>query len=227
MSTQDDAPAAPRKFNPWARHRARRLALQALYQWQVGQTELPQLLAEFSTSDGMKRVDPEYFTALVTGVVRGVERIDATLAPQLEERTIAQLDPIERAALRIGVFELMERVDVPAKVVIDEAVGLSQAFGSEHSHSYVNGVLDALARHWRAHELPGARRVARAPGSDAAAGDDGAVGDIDGDTSGDFAGAADDDDDLADVVIPDDEDDGDPAAGEADPMPPAGEPARD
>jgi N utilization substance protein B len=209
MSTQDDAPTAPRKFNPWARHRARRLALQALYQWQVGQTELAQLLAEFSTNDGMKRVDPEYFTALVTGVVRGVERIDATLAPQLQERTIAQLDPIERAALRIGVFELMERLDVPAKVVIDEAVGLCQAFGSEHSHSYVNGVLDALARHWRTHELGAARR---APAADAT------------------------DDDLADVVIPD-EGEGEVAAADADagarqtislrPVGPAGEPARD
>ncbi len=183
MSMQDDAPSVPRKFNPGARHRARRLALQALYQWQVGQTELEQLLAEFSTSDGMKRVDPDYFTALVTGVVRGVERIDATLAPQLDERSIAQLDPIERAALRIGVFELMERVDVPAKVVIDEAVGLSQAFGSEHSHSYVNGVLDALARRWRAHELQGTRRAPRDPD----------------------AALPDDEDDLSDVVVPPEE----------------------
>lgn len=163
MTTQDEAPAASKKFNPWARHRARRLALQALYQWQVSGTDLAQLLAEFATNDGMKRVDPAYFTDIVTGVVTGVERIDATLGPQLEERTIAQLDPIERAALRIGVFELMERLDVPARVVIDEGVGLSQAFGSEHSHSYVNGVLDALARTWRAAEMQGSRPPRREP----------------------------------------------------------------
>lgn len=144
---------APKKFNPWARHRARRLALQAIYQWQVGDTPLAQLLAEFADDGGMNRVDADYFTALVTGVVVGIERIDATLGPQLTERTIAELDPIERAALRIGVFELADRVDVPARVVIDEGVGLCQSFGSEHSHSYVNAVLDALARQLRVAEM--------------------------------------------------------------------------
>ena len=87
------------------------------------------------------------------GVLRGVAEIDEILGPKLQERTIAQLDPVERAALRIGVLELRDRIDVPARVVIDEGVGLCQAFGSEHSHSYVNAVLDAIARELRAVEM--------------------------------------------------------------------------
>ena len=152
--TEPGASGGGRKFNPWARHRARRLALQAIYQWQLSLTDLGQLLGEFSVSDGMKRVDPEYFEVLVRGVYTQVVALDEILAPRLDERTVAQLDPVERAVLRIAVFELLHRLDVPPKVVIDEAVGLAQAFGSEHSHSYVNGVLDALARELRSAELP-------------------------------------------------------------------------
>ena len=151
---EPEASGGGRKFNPWARHRARRLALQAIYQWQLSLTDLGQLLGEFSVSDGMKRVDPEYFEVLVRGVYTQVVALDEILAPRLDERTVAQLDPVERAVLRIAVFELLHRLDVPPKVVIDEAVGLAQAFGSEHSHSYVNGVLDALARELRSAELP-------------------------------------------------------------------------
>ena len=152
--TEPEASGGARKFNPWARHRARRLALQAIYQWQLSLTDLGQLLGEFSVNDGMKRVDPEYFEVLVRGVYTQVTTLDEILTPRLDERTVAQLDPVERAVLRIAVFELLHRFDVPPKVVIDEAVGLAQAFGSEHSHSYVNGVLDALARELRSAELP-------------------------------------------------------------------------
>lgn len=140
------------KMNPWARHRARRLVLQALYQWQLSGTEIIDLTRQFAEADGVKKVDFAFFQELVAGVIARHEDLDAVLAPYLD-RAVSALDEVERAALRLGAFELQHRVDVPAKVAIDEAVGLAQSFGAMGSHSYVNGVLDRLARVVRAEEM--------------------------------------------------------------------------
>jgi N utilization substance protein B len=92
-----------------------------------------------------RRIDRAYFRALVTGVMAHVSSLDQLLAPWLD-RPVEQLDPVERAIVRIGAFELAHRPDVPWRVVLDEAVELAKIFGAAESYRYVNGVLDHLAR---------------------------------------------------------------------------------
>ena len=130
------------------RSRARRAALQALYQWQMT-AEAPEIIAvQFREDASWKRIDEEMFDALLHGVPADVTALDAHLEPILD-RPVAQLDPIERAILRMGAFELTHRDDVPWRVVINECVELAREFGAEQSHRYVNGILDNLARRTR------------------------------------------------------------------------------
>lgn len=153
--------SAPRRIDgidPAARSRARRRALQALYAWQLSGNPVESVIAQFSEEQDMRIADPEYFEAIVRGVARLRAELDATLAPFLD-RELARVDPIELAAMRIAAWELRERLDVPYRVVLDEAVEASKRFGAEHGHTYVNGVLDRLAAQLRAVEygVPHAR----------------------------------------------------------------------
>ena len=127
------------------RTRTRRAALQALYQWQMTGHSVDELRAQFRENPPPGGFDPEFFGKLITGVIDDFEALDAILAP-LTDRPVAQLDPVERAILRMGVHELRSAGDVPWRVVINEAVELAHAFGAEQSHKYVNGVLDKAAR---------------------------------------------------------------------------------
>ena len=101
--------------------------------------------------------DLEYFEDLVRGVMRHVAELDAALAGFID-RTVNEVDPIERAALRIAAYELLHRPDVPYRVVINEAIDSTKRFGSEHGHTFVNGVLDHAAAQWRAAEAQAPRR---------------------------------------------------------------------
>ena len=141
-----------RSINPYARRRARRTLLQALYAWQMTAAELGELGSQFASSDEMRSGDTEYFLACLQGVVNGVADLDPMFEPYLD-RTIAQLDGVERAILRAGAYELRDRIDVPVRVVIDEWVELAKGFGAEDSFRYVNGVLDRVARDVRKAEL--------------------------------------------------------------------------
>jgi N utilization substance protein B len=134
-----------------ARSRARRRALQALYAWQLGGNRIDAVIAQFTAEQDMAIADPEYFEALVRGVARQRAELDAAIAPFLD-RAIERVDPIELSVLRIAAWELRERIDVPYRVVLNEAVETTKRFGAEHGHTYVNGVLDKLAAHWRAAE---------------------------------------------------------------------------
>ncbi|MBR9795701.1 MAG: transcription antitermination factor NusB, partial [Gammaproteobacteria bacterium] len=93
----------------------------------------------------------DYFSAVLKGVVGDVEALEALFTPALD-RKLDELDPIERNLLRLGTFELRDRIDVPYKVVINEAVALAKKFGATDSHRYINGVLDKIARDLRAVE---------------------------------------------------------------------------
>jgi N utilization substance protein B len=104
----------------------------------------------------MQIADLEYFEELVRGVVRMHVELDAAIVPYLD-REVARVDPIERAVLRIASYELRERLDVPYRVVINEAVETTKRFGAEHGHTYVNGVLDKLAAFWRSAEYTARR----------------------------------------------------------------------
>ena len=131
-----------------ARSRARRAALQAIYQWQMTAEALDTIAAQFRDEKSWKHIDEAYFSALLHGVPSHVGALDEHLAPLLD-RPMAQVDPVERAILRIGAFELAHCRDVPWRVVINECVELAREFGAEQSHKYVNGILDNLARRTR------------------------------------------------------------------------------
>ena len=143
-------------IDPVARSRARRRALQAIYAWQIAGGTAQQVIAQFAHEQAHEVADLEYFEDLVRGVMKHVADLDAALAGFLD-RDVEQVDPIERAALRIAAYELRHRPDIPYRVVINEAIDTTKRFGSEHGHTYVNGVLDHAAAAWRAAEVGAGR----------------------------------------------------------------------
>jgi N utilization substance protein B len=130
---------------------ARKLAMQALYRWQLNDGPWQDLVQEFHDAEDMPRADGEYFRELVEGVWRTREELDAQLA-SWADRGPALLDPIEHAVLLIGIYELRHRQDVPYRVAISEAVTLAKRFGATDGHKYVNAVLDRAARALRPNE---------------------------------------------------------------------------
>jgi len=140
-----------------ARSRARRRALQAVYAWQLSNNRIDGVIDQFRNEQDMQIADLEYFEDLVRGVEREHVELDAGFMPFLD-REVERVDPIERAVLRIAAYELRHRIDVPYRVVINEAVETTKRFGSEHGHTYVNGVLDKLAGAWRSAEYSADRR---------------------------------------------------------------------
>jgi N utilization substance protein B len=136
------------------RHKARHYAMQALYQWYMADSALADIEAQFRQEYDFSNVDLAFFQALLHGVPARVDVLEALLEPLLD-RSLQELDPIERTLLRMGAWELEQRLDVPYKVVINEAVSLAKKFGATDSHKYVNGVLDGLARQLRGAEIGG------------------------------------------------------------------------
>jgi N utilization substance protein B len=137
-----------------ARAVARKLAMQALYQWQLNAQPWQDLCAQYRNDEDMERADSEYFQELVRGVLDGAAEFDRELAVDLDRRP-GILDPVEHAILLIGAYELVHRPDVPFRVVITEGVGLAKRFGATDGHKYVNAVLDRLARRLRVAETGG------------------------------------------------------------------------
>jgi N utilization substance protein B len=137
-----------------ARSRARRRALQALYAWQLSGSHMNAVIEQFRHEQDMEVADLDYFEDLLHGVEQHVAELDASLRPYLD-REVAEVDPIERAALRLAAYELKYRPDVPYRVVINEAIEVTKRFGADHGHSYVNGVLDKLAGELRSAEKRG------------------------------------------------------------------------
>jgi N utilization substance protein B len=136
-------------FEP--RKRARRRALQALYQWQITGHEAGEILAQFRAAQDMSGVDEAHFERLLRGVIAGWQALDQAFEAFLD-RPVAQLDLMERAILRIGAYELLHCPETPYRVVLDECIDLAHRFGSTDGHSYVNAVLDRMVRQWRGGE---------------------------------------------------------------------------
>ena len=130
------------------RRRARRRALQALYQWHLTGQDVGGILAQFREEQDFSNVDTELFATLVRKVSRDQNVINENIEPFLD-RPLKQLDVIEHVILSIGVYELINSIEVPHQVVIDEAINLAKLFGAEQGHSFINGVLDKAAKQLR------------------------------------------------------------------------------
>lgn len=134
------------------RSQARHYAVQAIYQWQVAGQNIKDIRNQFVAEQNEKGFELAYFESLLHGVPAHLDELDELLRPYLD-RSIESVDPVERAILRLGAFELQHHPEVPYKVIINESVELSKLFGAEQGHKYVNGVLDKLAHQLRKSEI--------------------------------------------------------------------------
>ncbi|MDX2349124.1 MAG: transcription antitermination factor NusB [Porticoccus sp.] len=142
---------------PSTRKKARQLLVQALYQWQISGSDIGGIEVEFFTDNNMTKVDAEFFRELLHGIPRKLDEIDGAYEPHLD-RKLGDLDPISRALLRMGTYELSFRIDVPYKVVINEAVNLAKKFGPTDAYKYINSILDKVAMATRATEIKADRK---------------------------------------------------------------------
>ncbi|MGD9601279.1 MAG: transcription antitermination factor NusB [Gammaproteobacteria bacterium] len=129
----------------YGRVRARRCAVQALYQWQLAGHEPGEILREFVAERELVKVDMEYFSTLTREIPRQFDDLRADLEPALD-REWTKLGPVERGVLLVGAYELRHCPHIPWRVVVNEAVELCKLFGAEEAHKFVNGVLDRTAR---------------------------------------------------------------------------------
>lgn len=145
-ATQKAAPVrrSKRPSRAQSRRFARERALQALYQWDVSSDSASTIRQEFLDNQDMSRVDVDYFRLLFDGVSKNPEPVDDQLEAHLD-RPIGDLDPIERAVLRIAAYELSSQLELPARVAINEGIEITKRFGADNGHRYINGVLDKLA----------------------------------------------------------------------------------
>jgi transcription antitermination protein NusB len=153
--TQKSQHANPSK-NRTPRHRAREFALQGLYQWLLSNEDSGVIDAHIRQAHGFDKADAAHFNALLHGAIRDVAALRAKISAVID-RPLAQLSPIEHAALLIGAYELQHHIEIPYKVVINEAVELTKSFGGIDGHKYVNGVLDKLAAQVRTVETGATR----------------------------------------------------------------------
>ena len=135
-----------------ARSRARRMAMQALYEWQVANNTPLDILNTYRAEQNLKKVDEDYFRDLLLNTAKYQQELDDMMSAFLD-RPVHEIDPIETAILRLACFELAHRPDVPYRVVINEAIELAKSFGAESGHKFVNGILDKVALIARADEI--------------------------------------------------------------------------
>src|SRR5690606_18254759 len=145
--------------SPAARRKARHYAMQGLYQWQLSKLEPREIIRQFREEYDMRHVDRAYFEELVTNIPARAEDLDKSFAGLLRDRSLTDLDPITLSLLRIAIYEMSSRIDVPYKVVINEAVSLAKKFGATDSHKFINGVLDKAAVTHRPLEVQAANGV--------------------------------------------------------------------
>jgi N utilization substance protein B len=140
--------------NKSPRHRARELALQGIYQWRITAGDESKIERQIHDEKNLGRYDKQLFSKLLRGALSQHSDIEALISPHLD-RPLAELSPVEFAVLLLSTFELSQHLEVPYKVVINEAVELAKTFGGTDGHKFVNGVLDKLAPQLRALELSG------------------------------------------------------------------------
>lgn len=151
-------PTTPPHLLAARRRKARHYVLQALYQWQMAAQRLNEIEAQFLTDYDMTNVDTEFFHDLVHNIPAQIGDLHPLFVKHLD-RELAELDPIELSLLRMGSYELLRRIDVPYKVVINETVNLAKRFGATDGYRYINGVLDKVATECRAVEVAAEKRA--------------------------------------------------------------------
>ena len=139
-----------------ARSRARRMAMQGLYEWQVAGNDPLDVYNIYQKEHDLKKVDKDYFKELVLSVPAKQQELDAALEPHLS-RPIKETDPVELAILRLACYEFLFRADVPYRVVINESIELAKTFGAEAGHKFINGILDKVAVDLRPKEVKSKR----------------------------------------------------------------------
>lgn len=133
------------------RHKARRLALQAIYQWEMTEHKPVDLELQFREANDFSKIDEAYFSKLVHGVITQISAVDEAFEHVLDRKK-NELNPVELSILRLATYELLFELEVPYKVVINEALELTKTFGATEGYKYVNAVLDAIAPTLRAGE---------------------------------------------------------------------------
>ena len=139
-----------------ARGKARRLTMQAIYQWQMTGDSIADIKQQFVDENPGASIDVDYFSQLVSGVASSISELDPLLEKYMT-RSIESVDPVERAILRMATFEFINRLDVPYRVVLNEAVNITKEFCAEKSHTFINGVLDKVAKEIRHIEVQAAK----------------------------------------------------------------------
>lgn len=134
------------------RHQSRFLLIQALYQWQISETFVQDLLAQFQLAPQFQQADADYFSDSLRVIIAQVQQLDGYYQPYCD-RNLSEIDPIELSILRLATYELAERLDIPYRVIINEALELAKTFASTDGHKYINGVLDKTAKKLRAAEI--------------------------------------------------------------------------
>ena len=131
-----------------ARGKSRRLAMQAIYQWQMTGDSITDIKQQFFDENNMAKLDAEFFSQAVSGVASTISELDPLLEKYMT-RTIESVDPVERAILRLATYELTNRLEIPYRVVLNEAVNIAKEYCAENSHGFVNAVLDKVAKEIR------------------------------------------------------------------------------
>jgi len=136
------------------RGKARRLAMQAIYQWQMTGDNINDIKQQFFDAGKLEvsKVDGDFFAELLSGVAASIDTLDSQLEKHMS-RSMESVDPVERAILRLAAYEILKRPDIPCRVVLNEAINISKKFCAENSHTFVNAVLDKVARENRQSEM--------------------------------------------------------------------------
>lgn len=135
-------------MKPTPRRKARELAVQAVYSWQISNNDIADVEVNFLTDNSARRFDIPYFQQLLRGVTLDITRVDGMISPFVE-RPLDDVDHVEKAILRVASYELSDCLEVPYRVIINEAIELAKSFAADDSHKFVNGVLDKVVKRVR------------------------------------------------------------------------------
>lgn len=147
-SSKPEGENPPQKSVAKARGKSRRLAMQAIYQWQMTGDSITDIKQQFVEENNMAKLDPAFFSEMVSGVASSISELDPLLEKYMT-RTVESVDPVERSILRLATYEFINRLDIPYRVVLNEAVNITKEFCAEKSHTFVNAVLDKVAKEVR------------------------------------------------------------------------------